>query len=163
MVNRSCPVAVIPAGGIPGPQVVDSMGESVTDKARFDAIARSLGDRRSRRGALALLAGATGLVASGTEAKRIRPPRTLAACVGAGTKVCPASQAQVGANISGCNYRLADLRGRTLTGVNASKTNFSGADLRGVNFRGANLTLACFSGARVSGSGLKGSTSPTPT
>ena len=40
------------------------------DDHRFDAIARSLGTTRSRRGALGLLAGAAGLGLAGADAKR---------------------------------------------------------------------------------------------
>ena len=126
------------------------------DKERFDAITRALGDRRSRRGALALAAGAVGLAATGAEAKRIRPTKTVAACAGAGTRTCATSLAQKGANLSDCNYRNADLHGRILTGVNASKANFSGANLQGVNFKGAGLSLACFSGARLNKANLSG-------
>ena len=75
------------------------------DEQRFDAIARSLGTTRSRRGALGLLAGAAGLGLAEAGAKRrkgkgkhgkgtpARPATLCAVCTAAGSKSCAVAQA----------------------------------------------------------------------
>ena len=133
------------------------------DDRRFDAIARSLGATRSRRGALGLLAGAAGLGLAGADAKRHRrkgkqakPAATSAACLAAGSKSCTLAQAKPGAVLKDCDYAAADLSGKALNATNLSKASLAGANLSGANLAGANLASACLAGADLSGANLRG-------
>ena len=135
------------------------------DDRRFDAIARSLGTARSRRGALGLLAGAAGLGLAGADAKRrhkgkkgkqAKPATVSAACAAAGSKACTLAQAKPGAVLKDCDYAAADLSGKALNATNLSKASLAGANLSGANLAGANLASACLSGADLSGANLRG-------
>ena len=133
------------------------------DEHRFDAIARSLGTVRSRRGALGLLAGAAGLGLAGADARRrkgkgrkARPAAQGAACAAAGSKACTPAQAGRGAALANCDYAGADLHGTALNAANLSKASLADADLHGANLAGANLSRACLSGADLSGASLRG-------
>ena len=133
------------------------------DDRRFDAIARSLGTTRSRRGALGLLAGAAGLGLAGADAKRrkgkgkhAKPAAQSAACAAAGSKTCTLAQAKPGAVLKDCDYAGADLAGKALNATNLSKASLAGAKLAGANLAGANLANACLTGADLSGANLRG-------
>ena len=135
------------------------------DDRRFDAIARSLGTTRSRRGALGLLAGAAGLGLAGADAKRrhkgkkgkhAKPAAQSAVCAAAGSKACTVAQAKPGAVLKDCSYAAADLSGKALNATNLSKASLAGANLSGANLAGANLASACLAGADLSGANLRG-------
>ena len=135
------------------------------DDRRFDAIARSLGTTRSRRGALGLLAGAAGLGLAGADAKRrhkgkkgkhAKPAAQSAVCAAAGSKACTVAQAKPGAVLKDCDYAGANLHGAALNAANLSKASLAGADLHGANLAGANLANACLTGADLSGASLRG-------
>ena len=138
------------------------------DDRRFDAIARSLGTARSRRGALGLLAGAAGLALADADAKRrkgkgkhgkgtpARPATLGAVCTAAGSKSCAVAQAKPGAVLKDCDYAATDLAGAALNAANLSKASFADADLSGANLAGANLSSACLTGADLSGANLRG-------
>ena len=133
------------------------------DDRRFDAVARSLGTSRSRRGALGLLAGAAGLGLAGADAKRrkgkgrqARPAEQSAACAAAGSKACTLAQAKPGAVLKDCDYAGASLYTRALNAANASRASFADADLSGANLAGANLSSACLSGADLTLASLRG-------
>ena len=135
------------------------------DDRRFDAIARSLGTTRSRRGALGLLAGAAGLGLAGADAKRrhkgkkgkqAKPATVSAVCAAAGSKACTLAQAKPGAVLKDCDYAAADLSGKALNATNLSKASLAGANLSGANLAGANLASACLAGADLSGANLRG-------
>ena len=133
------------------------------DDHRFDAIARSLGTTRSRRGALGLLAGAAGLGLAGADAKRHRrkgkqakPAATSAACLAAGSKSCTLAQAKPGAVLKDCDYAGASLYTRALNAANLSKASLADADLSGANLAGANLSSTCLTGADLTLASLRG-------
>ena len=132
------------------------------DGTRFDALARSFGATRSRRGAIGLLAGAAGLAVVGADAKRRRkgkgtgPVAASAVCAGAGGKACALAQAKRGAVLRNCDDAGADLSGLALNSVSASKASFADADLSGATLSGANLSGACLSGADLTGATLRG-------
>ena len=134
------------------------------DDCRFDAIARSLGTTRSRRGALGLLAGAAGLGIAGADAKRrkhgkgrkAKPAAQSAACAAAGSRTCTLAQAKPGAILANCGYAATDLSGAALNAANLSKASFADADLSGANLAGANLTGACLTGTDLRGANLRG-------
>ena len=138
------------------------------DDRRFDAIARSLGTARSRRGALGLLAGAAGLALADADAKRrkgkgkhgkgkpARPATLGAVCTAAGSKSCTVAQAKPGAVLKDCDYAATDLAGAALNAANLSKASFADADLHGANLAGAGLGGACLNGADLSGASLRG-------
>ena len=137
------------------------------DEQRFDAIARSLGTTRSRRGAIGLLAGAAGIGLAGADAKQRRgrkhgkgkgakPAAQSAACAAAGSKACTVAQAKPGAILNGCDYAATDLAGAALNAANLSKASFADADLSGANLAGAGLGGACLNGADLSGASLRG-------
>ena len=138
------------------------------DDRRFDAIARSLGTARSRRGALGLLAGAAGLALADADAKRrkgkgkhgkgtpARPATLGAVCTAAGSKSCAVAQAKPGAVLKDCDYAATDLAGAALNAANLSKASFADADLHGANLAGAGLGGACLNGADLSGASLRG-------
>ena len=137
------------------------------DDRRFDAIARSLGTNRSRRGALGLLAGAAGLGLAGADAKQRRgrkhgkgkkahPAAQSAVCAAAGSKACTVAQAKPGAVLKDCDYAGENLSGAALNAANLSKASLADADLGGANLAGANLAGACLTGADLSGASLRG-------
>ena len=139
------------------------------DDHRFDALARSLGTVRSRRGALGLLAGAAGLALGtadakhhrhkgkhGKQGKHAKPAAQSAVCAAAGSKACTVAQAKPGAVLKDCDYAAADLSGKALNATNLSKASLAGANLSGANLAGANLASACLAGADLSGANLRG-------
>ena len=142
------------------------MGERTLDANRFDELARSLGHRRTRRGALGLLGGATGLALAGADAKRrgrrgskrggVAPAAESAVCQEAGSKTCAVSQVKRAASVRSCDYAGADLAGLSLNGGAASRASFAGATMTGMNLAGANLASACFADADLQGANLRG-------
>ena len=142
------------------------MGERTLDANRFDELARSLGHRRTRRGALGLLGGATGLALAGADAKRrgrrgskrggVAPAAESAVCQAAGSKTCAVSQVKRAASVRSCDYAGADLAGLSLNGGAASRASFAGATMTGMNLAGANLASACFADADLQGANLRG-------
>lgn len=134
------------------------------DDGRFDALARSLGTTRSRRGALGLLAGAAaGLSLADAGAKRkhrkgkqAKPAAVSAVCAAAGTKACTLAQAKPGAVLKDCDYSGADLHGAALNAATLSKASLANADLHGANLAGDNLASACLTGANLNGANLRG-------
>ncbi len=135
------------------------------DEQRFDAIARSLGTSRSRRGALGLLAGAAGLGLAGADAKRRRkhgkgkkahPAEQSAVCAAAGSKSCTVAQAKPGAVLKDCDYAGASLYTRALNAANLTRASLADADLSGANLAGANLSSACLTGADLTLANLQG-------
>ena len=137
------------------------------DDRRFDAISRSLGTTRSRRGALGLLAGVAGLGLAGADAKQRRgrkhgkgkgakPAAQSAVCAAAGSKACTVAQAKPGAVLKDCDYAGASLYTRALNAANASRASFADADLSGANLAGANLSSACLTGADLTLASLRG-------
>ncbi len=141
------------------------------DPQRFDAIARALDTRRSRRGALGGVLGALGvlglssdLAAAGKDQrqrKRKRRPKDNRRCIdcadrpltrGADLKGCDLS----GRDLSGADLRSADLDGAclqraNLTGAELRSADFEGADVRGANFTDANLDRADIRGWKAAG------------
>ena len=135
------------------------------DDRRFDAIARSLGTTRSRRGALGLLAGAAGLGLAGADAKRRRkhgkgkqahPAAQSAVCAAAGSKSCTVAQAKPGAVLKDCDYAGASLYTRALNAANLTRASLADADLSGANLAGANLSSTCLTGADLTLASLRG-------
>ena len=140
------------------------------DDRRFDAIARSLGTSRSRRGALGLLAGAAGLGLAGADAKRRKGKgkgkhgrggkahlaEQSAVCAAAGSRTCTLAQAKPGAILSNCNYAGASLYTHALNAANLTKASLADADLSGANLAGANLSRACLAGADLTLASLRG-------
>ena len=135
------------------------------DEQRFDAIARSLGTSRSRRGALGLLAGAAGLGLAGADAKRRRkhgkgkqahPAAQSAVCAAAGSKSCTVAQAKPGAVLKDCDYAGASLYTRALNAANLTRASLADADLSGANLAGANLSSTCLTGADLTLASLRG-------
>jgi hypothetical protein len=121
------------------------------DHAQFDALARIVSRRQSRRGALAALLSAAAFrfhpapaAARRTRIGRRRVRAQAATVCYPGTRCTPGR----GKNTSGCDFSRSVLfSGLDARGSNLSNTNLSGADARGADFRGANLSGACLVGA----------------
>jgi len=54
-----------------------------------------------------------------------------------------------GKDLSGVNFRKADLEEANMTGANLSNVDFTNADLEGANLKGANLNGAVFKNAEL--------------
>ena len=140
------------------------------DDQRFDAISRSLGTARSRRGLLALLGGAVGLALDEAGARRrkrgrnddaIHPAGVSTVCAAAGGVACNPEQVKPGAILKDCHFVYSDFSGRKINAANLTRANFTYANLRGASLAGANLADACLeladlTGARLNGANLKG-------
>jgi hypothetical protein len=127
------------------------------DRLQFDALARLVSRKRSRRAALGAFVGALLLgqepVATVSKAKRQNRSGVQAAANPCypGARCAPGK----GANNAGCDFSGSSaFAGRDVRGSNLSNANFTGADLRGADFRGANLGGSCFIGADLSGAKL---------
>jgi hypothetical protein len=132
---------------------ISSLGRDLIDRGRFDALARLVSAKQSRRGALAALLGAAFV---GHDRAAVAKPRgrgrvkgqakaksttAAAPCYPAGTGCVPGK----GKNNSGCDFSHSSVFvNRDARGSNLSNANFSGADVWGADFRGANLSGACF-------------------
>jgi hypothetical protein len=124
------------------------------DREMFDALARLVATRQSRRAALAALlaTGLTGGLGAGTDARKRRGGKVRARakvqakaaarrCFPGGTACVPGR----GRNASGCDFTASTaLFQGDFRGSNLSHSNFSGAQMAQADFRGANLSGACF-------------------
>ena len=131
------------------------------DDKQFDAMSRSLGTARSRRGLIALLAGAAGLALADAAARRRRakqpkPSAESAVCLAAGSEACAVERAKPGAVLKDCHFVYFDFSGRKLNAANLTRANFTYANLSGASLAGANLTDACLEGADLTGARLSG-------
>lgn len=132
------------------------------DRARFDALARLLATRESRRDALAAVLGVTLLGhAAVTEAKRNRrrnrkggkaDRRTRGQAVPAncftGSPCIPAPFA----NLASCDFSGGSaLAGQDLRSVNLYKANLEDADITGANLSSVNFNGACLVDADLTG------------
>lgn len=121
------------------------------DRVRFDALARTLAARGSRRAALiALLGAALPSPAAGRRGKRTGR-RQRRACY-PGTDCVPGP----GAATRRCDFGGAALAGRDLRGAVLRGSNLAGADLSGADLSGAALDGACLAGAILLGADLSG-------
>jgi uncharacterized protein YjbI with pentapeptide repeats len=129
------------------------------DRGQFDALARLVWTRQSRRAALAMLLGAAvlGRVPAPLLAKKTKKRKATAAAADAcypNTACIPGK----GRNASGCDFSFSSLlQNKDVRGSNLSNSNFIGANLTGADFRGANLSGGCFVGADLTGARLGGS------
>jgi hypothetical protein len=131
------------------------------DRGQFDALARLVSTKKSRRTALAAVLGAALLghdpdaAAARARARRrgrgrMRAQATVETCY-PGTRCTPGK----GRNNSGCDFSGTTIfQNRNVRGANLSNSNFTGADLAGADFRGANLSGACFVDANLTGARL---------
>lgn len=122
------------------------------DRLEFDALARLVSRKQSRRTALGALLGAVILGqepdAGGAKTQRRNRTGVQAAANSCypGTRCSPGR----GKNASGCDFAgAATFVGRDLRGANLSKSNFTGAQLAQADLRGSNLSGACFVGANL--------------
>lgn len=116
------------------------------DRSHFDALARLVSTKQSRRTALVAVLGATLL--------RHHPDTVLAKDKGkAKAKPCyPGSNCTPGKgkNTSGCDFTSSTaFFERDVRGSNLSHGNFTGAQLAKADFRGANLSGGCFVDANL--------------
>lgn len=114
------------------------------DRGRFDALARLVSSRPSRRAVLAALLGAA-LPRQGPDAAMARKKRRARAEAAGvcypGARCTPGK----GRNTSGCDFsRTTVFRNLDARGANLSRASFAGADLEGVDLRGANVSGSCF-------------------
>jgi hypothetical protein len=132
--------------------------DQVMDRGQFDALARLVSNRQSRRTALATLLGAIVF--------RIEPASTAARRKRRGGRRISAQAADTcfpgarctpgkGRNTSGCDFAFSTaFRNKDVRGANLSHSNFYNADLTGADFRGANLSGGCFINANLTGARL---------
>jgi hypothetical protein len=126
------------------------------DRGQFDALARFVSTKGSRRTALAAVLGAALL------------GRDPAAALGKGKKVKAQAKAKAkpcypgtnctpgkGKNTSGCDFSNSTIfHTKDARGANLSNSKFTLADLGGADFRGANLSGGCFVDASLLGATL---------
>ncbi len=138
------------------------------DADRFDAIARRLGARATRRAALGGLIGTALIGAAATTAarknpsgkKRKRRPQSERDCANPGP----------GKNLNGCDFAGKDFSGKNLSGSEINDATFDDAELVGADlsdssmrrtaFRGANLCRAKLSSAALNKADFRGSAGP---
>jgi hypothetical protein len=157
------------------------------DRNRFDALARLLATRGSRRGALSSLLGVAllgrdpgeGLAKPGKRKRKAHrrdggdkkrskqrdKQRGKARQGQAQAEAIPASCCSANSCIPGpgntlkkCCLQGQNLSGQNLKGANLGSANLSGANLSGANFSGANLSKACLVDADLRGATIDGST-----
>jgi hypothetical protein len=124
------------------------------DRSQFDALARLISARQSRRGALAAILGAMvlGHAPGASLAKRRGRVRAQAkTCYPGGTQCVPGR----GKNNSGCDFfQSTAFFEQDVRGSNLSNINLRGAAAWKADFRGANLSGACLVDANLLGAKL---------
>ena len=134
------------------------------DRERFDALARTLATKGSRRGALGALLGAAllgnspdALAKHGKGSGKGKPRKVRAQAA----KCFPGKSCVLGPgrNNTGCDFESSTgFRNANLTGSQFSKANLRGVDARGANFTGAQLSGACLVDANLRGVTINGTT-----
>ena len=124
------------------------------DREHFDALARLVSTKQSRRSAVAALLGAT-LLGHDPDATLARDKRKVKGRQGQSQERKPCYPGKncipgKGKNTSGCDFSHSTLfKNKDVRGANLSNSNFFAADLEGADFRGANLSGSCFVAASL--------------
>lgn len=124
------------------------------DRDDFDALARLVSTKQSRRSAVVALLGAT-VLGHDPDATLAKDKQKVKAAAKAkaknkpcypGTSCIPGK----GRNTSGCDFsNSTHFKNKDVRGANLSNSNFFAADLEGADFRGANLSGSCFVAASL--------------
>lgn len=132
------------------------------DRGAFDALARLIAKKGSRRTVVATLFAASlpmwnaadALGASRNRRRRRRRNRNRNAVCFPGTNCTPGP----GVNNSGCDFANSTaFKSLDAQGARLSNVNFSGADLTFADFRGSDLSGSCFSQASLFGAQIDAS------
>jgi hypothetical protein len=141
------------------------------DAERFDAIARKLGARATRRGALAGLIG-TGLAGAAAVRAARNDRRGKKGRRGAGRPRAKANCANPGPSktLNGCDFSGKNFSGKDLSGSEINDATFANAELVGADlsdssmrrttFRGANLCRATLTSASLNKADFRGADGP---
>ena len=148
------------------------------DAVRFDAIARSLATRATRRRALAAsigagLAGVASTATAGKNGNRKHKNKNKQQNKRRGNRGQPDAQGSCadpgpGSNLDGCDFAGRDFSGQDLSGSEINDATFrnavlvdtdlSGSDMARTSFRGANLCGATLSSSSLVNADFRGST-----
>jgi hypothetical protein len=122
------------------------------DRLEFDALARLVSGKQSRRTALGALLGVLVLGQEPDEGRAKTRRRNNAAVPAAANPCYPGTRCSLGKgkNASACDISGAtSFVGRDLRGANLSKSNLTGAQLARADLRGSNVSGACLVGANL--------------